>query len=192
MKARICVALMLCAPVVSLRADSVLMQNGDRYNGKVLSVTATNLVFQSEVLGPVSLPRSKVAHVAFETNVVVNPPAVPSSTKSNLAAEISPTLRQLAAHTNLIQQVQERFLSSASPEASAKFSEMLKDLTSGKMTIADLRAQAKDAAEQLRALQRESGESGSSAADLYLSILDRFLGDTNTLEKPKTNSTSPR
>jgi len=201
MRTGICVALILCAVAISSRADSVVMQNGDHYNGKVLTVTASNLVFQSEILGPVLLPRGKVATVSFGTNAARIPAAtkeLPSvsakpspSERSKTNGELSAVLRQLGSHTNLIQKVQEQFLGAASPEASAKFSEMLNDLTSGKMTIADLRAQAKDVANQLRALQRESGEDTSSTADFYLSILDRFLGETGTSPKAGTNSTLP-
>ncbi len=173
------------------------MQNGDRYNGKVLSVTSSNVFFQSDVLGTVTLSRSKVASLGFGTNAVANPASsVLSSTATNHAAlptkaqaddDISAVLRQLGSHTNLIQKVQEQFLGAASPEASAKFTEMLGDLSSGKMTIADLRAQAKDVANQLRALQRESGEDGGFTADLYLSIIDRFLQDTTPPKSAATN-----
>jgi hypothetical protein len=199
MRAKVFAALTLFVVAISLHADLVVMQNGDRYNGKVLTITASNLVFQSEILGPVLLPRVKVANVAFGTNVVVSPTlsarlpqasaTVASSTKTNTSENISATLRQLASHTNLIQKVREQFLGTASPEASAKFGEMLGDLTSGKMTIADLRAQAKDVADQLRLLQRESGEDAGSTAGLYLSILDRFLGETGSANSAPTNST---
>ena len=174
------------------------MQNGDRYNGRVLSVTSSNLVLQSDVLGVVTLSRAKIANVAFGTNVVVNPPTATLSSpapapatmsgRPKAADDISASLRQLGSHTNLIQKVQEQFLGAASPEASAKFTEMLNDLTTGKMTIADLRAQARDVADQLRSLQRESGEDGGFTADLYLSILDRFLQDTTPPKGATTNS----
>ena len=38
-----------------LGADQVQMQNGDRYSGKVLSMTPATVVLQSEVLGKLSL-----------------------------------------------------------------------------------------------------------------------------------------
>lgn len=185
--------MVLCATTLPIQADSVLMQNGDRYSGKVLTVTASNLVLQSDVLGIVTLSRAKIANVAFGTNVVVNhPPQVLSSpvtnqaalaTKTKAADDISASLRQLGAYTNVIEKVQSQFLAAAGPEANEKFGQMLSDLTTGKMTIADLRAQAKDVADQLRALQRESGEDGGITADLYLSILDRFLQDTTPAQR---------
>ena len=193
-----CGAVVLCLAALPTQADSVVMQNGDRYNGRVLSVTSSNLVLQSDVLGVVTLSRAKIANVAFGTNVVVNPPTATLSSpapapatmsgRPKTADDISASLRQLGSHTNLIQKVQEQFLGAASPEASAKFTEMLNDLTTGKMTIADLRAQARDVADQLRSLQRESGEDGGFTADLYLSILDRFLQDTTPPKGATTNS----
>lgn len=197
MRARICSALSFCLFAISLQADSVVMQNGDRYNGKLLSVTSSNVFFQSDVLGTVKLSRSQVVSLAFGTNASVNSFSAAASTtnapvKSNATDELSATLRQLGAYTNLIQKVQSQFLAAAGPEANEKFSQMLNDLTTGKMTIADLRAQAKAVADQLRSLQSEAGEDASGTADLYLSLLDRFLGDTGPAGKTTTNSPAPR
>ena len=198
MRASICAALIICVVVISSRADSVVMQNGDRYNGKVLSVNASNVVFHSDVLGAVTLSRTKVAQVAIGVSSATNQAPVVSSSpatnqtvlpgKTKEADELSATLRQLGAYTNLIQTVQSQFLAAAGPEANAKFSQMLNDLTSGKMNIADLRAQARDVASQLRTLQSEAGEEGGLTADLYLSILDRFLQDTSPPKDAVTNA----
>lgn len=188
MRTRICLALMLCLVASSLRADLVVMQNGDRYTGRVLSATTTNLVLQSDVLGIVTLSRAKVASVAFGTNAVADPPTTSLPAKSNLVADVSASFSQLGAQTNLIQKVRSQFLAAANPEAGAKFTEMLNDLTTGKMTIADLRAQAKEVADQLRALQRESGEDAGFTTGIYLSILDHFLEETSSGGKAATNS----
>jgi hypothetical protein len=48
---------------VSVSADQVEMQNGDRYVGKVLTLNNETLVLQNEVLGTVKLPRVKVAAI---------------------------------------------------------------------------------------------------------------------------------
>jgi hypothetical protein len=90
----------------------------------------------------------------------------------------SPALAQLGASTNLIQQVQKQFLSGAGPEANNKFDELLGGLMSGKLSVDDIRAEAKAAADQLRALQRESGEDAGFATSAYLAILDHFLKET--------------
>jgi hypothetical protein len=51
-----------------LRADQVEMQNGDRYFGRVLSVSADTVTLESELLGKINVPRKKVASLAFGTN----------------------------------------------------------------------------------------------------------------------------
>jgi hypothetical protein len=78
-----------------------------------------------------------------------------------------------------VQQVRAQFLAGASPETNEKFTQMLNDLTTGKMSVGDLQAQARSAATQLRALQKEAGED-SGTIDLYLSVLDGFLKEVDS------------
>ena len=101
-----------------------------------------------------------------------------SAVPANAAPTGSPALRQLGSNTNLIQQVQKQFLGDAGSEANDKFNELLGGLMSGKLSVDDIRAQAKSAADQLRALKREGGEEAGFAVDAYLTILDHFLKDT--------------
>jgi hypothetical protein len=60
--------LLTFAVAPALRADVLEMQNGDRYSGKVLSMSANIIVLNSEVLGRINVPRSKVASMTFGTN----------------------------------------------------------------------------------------------------------------------------
>jgi hypothetical protein len=173
------------------RADQVVMQNGDRYNGKVVSVSATNVVFQSDVLGTVTLSRSKVANLTMGiAPVLTNSVAATPSPKTNGAPELSAALKQLSSQnqSNLVNQVRAQFLATASPEANQKFDQLLNDLGTGRMSIADLRAQARDAANQLRALEKEAGEDSTGTMSLYLSILDSFLAETESATGALTNS----
>lgn len=169
--------------IASLRADQVRMQNGDQYFGQVSILTTNTLLLQSDVLGTVLLPRAKLASITFGSNVSsegiqgtepARAQVAAPATTTNISPEAAASLRKLAAHTNLIQQVQSRFLADAGPEANAKFNELMNGLTSGKLSINDLRVEAKKSVDQLRELQRGSGES-SSSLDTYLSILDHFL-----------------
>src|ERR1700678_3074217 len=48
-----------------LRADQIEMKNGDRYVGTVLSMTADSVVLQSQMLGKVVVPRSKVSLISL-------------------------------------------------------------------------------------------------------------------------------
>jgi len=140
------------------------------------------------VLGTLRLPRAKVAVITLEAGPATISPAPSSPTNgpaqaastapTNAAVKLSPAFAQLGASTNLIQQVQKQFLSGAGPEANDTFNELLGGLMSGKLSVEDIRAQAQSAADQLRALQRESGEESGFAASAYLSILDHFLKET--------------
>ncbi len=106
-------------------------------------------------------------------------------------SEVStPALRGLSGSTNLIQQVQKQFLSGAGDEANNKFNELLGGLMSGKLSVDDIRAEAKSAADQLRALKREGGEEAGFAADAYLAILDHFIKETAP-SGPNTNTAAP-
>ena len=164
------------------------MQNGDRFAGQVLSLNSNTVVLHSEVLGTLRLPRNTVkvitlgpspatatAALSSSTNV----PARPLNPMPLRAATNRPTpLAGLGTSTNLIWQVQKQFLSGAGPEANDKFNELLGGLMSGKLGVEDIRAQAQSAADQLRALQKESGEETGLATSAYLAILDHFLKET--------------
>lgn len=183
-----CAALALFSAVGVLRADQVELQNGDRYVGRVLSLNTNTVVLQSDVLGTLRLPRGKVALITLDPAPTANSPALPSPTNgpahppsaapAKAATNLPPALRGLGASTNLIQQVQKQFLSGAGDDANNKFNELLGGLMSGKLSVQDIRAEAKSAADQLRALKREGGEEAGFTTDTYLAILDHFLKET--------------
>ncbi len=198
-------ALLLLAGIRQLPADQVELQNGDRYVGQVLSLSTNTVVLKSDVLGTLRLPRSKVAAITFGPVQATNSLAVPAGTNAavpkkavaltNAASGGFPALKGMSVPTNLVQQVQQQFLSDAGPEANAKFNELLGGLLGGKLTVSDIRAQARAAADQLRALQRESGEDGGDAAGVYLSILDQFLKETvpaDTATKTPKSAVKPK
>jgi len=183
----------LLLPSLALRldADQVETQNGDRYVGKVLSVNADTLVLQSDVLGTVKLPRAKILHITLGTNSPSHDRRLtatngilltPSATNSN--PELAASVRQLSSNSNLIQQVQSQFLNGAGPEAKAKFDELLGGFLSGKLSVDDIRVEAKTAADQLRSARTELGGDSGAMLDGYLAILDTFLKDT----APSTNT----
>ena len=174
------------------------MQNGDRYVGNVVSLDAEKLLLHSDILGEVRLPRPRVSVIAFGASAATNlarlrlPPNLqlraPSALPTNAAPNDAKLLRQLSQSTNLIRQVQAKFLSDAPPEATDKFNELLGGLMTGKVSVDDIRAQASSAAEQLRALKRESGDQGGWMFDTYLGILDHFLQETRPAGRPATNA----
>jgi hypothetical protein len=194
--------LFLCVCLVSasawLHADQIELQNGDRYVGKVLSLTTNQLILQSDVLGTIKLPREKVAVVTLgpvvatnavrATNLQHEGRATPAGIQTN-SNDLAAAFRQLGTNNSLVQQVQKQFLSDASPEAVSKYNELLNGLMSGQISMDDLRAQAKSAADQLRSLKGETGDQ-TGLLDSYLSILDKFVNETTPTTASKTKGSS--
>src|SRR5436853_2787827 len=70
--AKFCLLATLIGACFRLMADQIEMQNGDRYVGTVLSLNTSTLVLHSEVLGDLTLPRSKVAQINLRP--IISPP----------------------------------------------------------------------------------------------------------------------
>ena len=183
--------------------DVVQMQNGDRYVGKIVAMTNDVVFVQSEVLGLVKVPREKVAAITLGT-ATPQPPATPAATTPPAAAATQQTntvvrvssvpgtnattdfqalLRQQPNSAKLMEQVKSQYLADASPEAQAKFNDMMGGLISGKLTVSDIRREAKSAADQLRALKKELGDQAGDL-DGYLQILDHFLSEPDSSPAP--------
>ena len=192
-----CAAVVLFLATVWLRADQVEMQNGDRYLGKVVSLDTNTLVLRSDVLGTVRLPRGKVALITLGSGATTSFVRAMTATNGLLDAssvrltngitDLSASLRQLGANTNFIQQVQAQFLGAAGLEANAKFNELAGGLMSGKLTVNDIRVEAKSAADQLKELKRDLGEDAGWTLDGYLTILENFLRETAPPSGSATN-----
>lgn len=182
-----------------LRADQVVMQNGDTLNGRVVAMNTNILVLQNDNFGAMELPRSKVANILLGTTMAATPAAPATNAIARAQATASPTnsvpdiadmLRGIRGQTNLIQQVQSQMPGSSSPEAANKFNELLDGLSTGKIDLDGLRAQAQSAADDLRSLTNGMGPDVGEEADGYLSILDHFLQETAPANGSAGNSGS--
>ena len=176
----------------SLRADQVEMQNGDRYFGKVLSMSADTVVLESDVLGRINVPRKKVASLALGTNATA-PKVAPGATQISVSTDhpttassaalvgtnvdLSAAFRNAGANTNFVRQIREQMLA-GSPEAAGKYDELVDGLMTGKLNLNDIRREAKSSADQLRALKHDLGPEAGDSLDVYLNVLDTFLKDT--------------
>lgn len=183
------ILLLIAAP--GLRADVLEMQNGDRYSGKVISVSSDTVVLTNEVLGKITVPRARVVGLLFGTNAVVtrvaDNPAPPVSTNLplvnapaallNTNADLSAALRQLGGNTNFVGQIRQQILA-GNPEAASKYDQMVNGLLSGQVSVSDIRHQAQSAAAQLRELKRELGPDADASLDGYLQVLDGFIKET--------------
>jgi hypothetical protein len=196
--------LFIAAP--RLRADLVEMQNGDRYAGKVLSVSADTVVLESDILGKINVPRKSVAGLAFGTNAAALkaatnpakvsaptnlPTAAPAAALANTNSDLSVAFHRLGSNTNFIAQVRQQMLG-GSPEAAGKFDEMVGGLMTGQLTLNDLRSQAKSYADQLREMKRDLGPEAGDSIDAYLGVLDNFLKETATGPKNVTPVPQPK
>jgi len=202
------VVLLVAFLLPSARADQVEMQNGDRYVGKILSLDPESLTLRSEILGTLKLPRTKVALMALDParldqhqtrTVESNKPPTTASTAPAQGTSARRTqapagvpgaeldLRSLSEDTNMVHEIQNQFLTGAGPAANKKFQDMLNALMSGKMSVGDLRLQAKSAADQVRSLKKDLGEDVGFALDGYLAILDQFVNES----APANTGTEP-
>ncbi len=152
------------------RADIIHLSNGDRYVGTVASVSGQEVLVQSEIVGTLKIPRSKVASIYFGTNL---PPVEGMAPVA--AGKGEPAGRGIALDPKAIEQVKGEFLATATPEANAIFTDMVQGLASGKLSIEDLRSQARDSLKELRELQAEIGEEENPMLSGYVGILERFV-----------------
>lgn len=194
----------LSVSTTSLRADQLQMQNGDRYAGKIVSVTSNSIVFQSDVLGKLTLPRNKVSMLEFTATTpvpvrtsnsapIVRPRMAAASGTPNAAmtnGDVSAALRNLGANTNFIQQVRQQMLTGTTPAVNQKYDEMVNSLMTGQMNVNDLRNQAKASIDQLKKLKQQMGPEADASLDTYLTILQNFVNETEPANPAGSFSTN--
>ena len=205
-----CAFLFAAAIALPARADVLELVNGDQFRGTVLSMTGSNVVFQSESLGRVTLPRDKIARVTFREPAVANPVAKPAAivptnapvrvTGPSLIMEgtnhVGPApapgsaeavlqqMRQNGLDPKLVSQVQQQVFGQANPEAAQKFDDLMGGLMSGAISIPDLRAQAQTSIQQIQDAKQELGPDIGGMFDGYLAILQNFVAETDTNSSP--------
>lgn len=187
---------------VSLRADQLQMSNGDHYAGKILSLSSNSVIFESDVLGKVTLPREKVASMSFGANAATNSPVasrVVTATNRfvHSSTNIAAVLRN-STNSVTIEQIRQQMLTGTSPEANQKYDEMLSGLMSGKLSVNDIRDQAKASIGQINKLKQELGPQADPILDSYLEILQNFVNESEpatqtkpALPPPPTGMTTP-
>jgi hypothetical protein len=200
------------------RADLLVLTNGDTYRGAVVSMDATNIVFQSEIQGRVVLPRNKVGSVtlhqmvsrpvATSKSVVVGaiapsippsanasaPAAAPPVTSGNQADAVVQELRRQGIDPKLIDQVQEQIFGKSSPEAAQKFNELMGGVLTGQLSVDDVRKQAQNSINQIKAAKKDLGGDAGEMLDGYLSILERFVQESasdNSITPAKPTPAKP-
>jgi hypothetical protein len=153
---------------------------------------------QSEVLGRVQISRSNIVSITLGASTSTNPTQFGSVGNSRLLTpaaareSASPDASTPVDQTNLLQSVRKTYLNDAGPEANDKFNELMGGFLSGKLTVDDIRAQAKTAVEEARSLRKDLGEDAGTSLDTYINILDKFLkepaADTNAAVGARSSS----
>jgi hypothetical protein len=177
---------------VANEADQLELVNGDRYIGKVVAVTETNVTLRSEINGLMQLPRDKVTVIAFGDNRVaeapgavdapapVAPPPKPAPKEPAPPKDLAAQIKAQGIDPKSIKQVREQILGAATPEVTSKFNEMVSGLIVGRLSVDDIRAQAKSSVKELQAAKAELGEEFGTVLDGYLNILQGFLSETES------------
>ena len=198
----------VCAPPLVARADVLELTNGDHYTGTIISVTRTNVEFKSEIQGLLKLPRDKVAVMTLQNPSTAKPmPAViqPVSSAPTLVQSNSPSLpagqetamveqmRKQGVDPKIVSQVQEQILGKSSPEATQKFNELLNGYMTGKISVDDIRNQARNAVQDIQNVKKElgGGEAGEML-DGYLAILQQFLRESDPPASAPSGVSSPK
>lgn len=186
------------------KADELDMQNGDRYFGKVVSVSPDAVIMNSEILGKITVPRNKVSCLAFGTNTITLKSIINTNTTqagNNTTTSITNTFlkigdphqdlaaafHSLGAGTNFIRQIRDQLLA-GSPEANSKYDQMINDLLSGRLDMNGLRRQAQASADQIHELKRELGSDAGDSLDGYLQVLEQFLNETANQSSANTGA----
>jgi hypothetical protein len=174
----------LLVATLSLRADQLQMQNGDRYAGHIVSMNSNSIVLESDVLGKLTLPRDKVSSVTLGANT-----ATATATSAKAAAtnvNVAAALRAAGGGSNSIEQVRQQMLTAADPAATQKYNELVGGLMTGRLNVNDIRNEAKNSIEQINRLKRELGPEASDSLDSYLAILQGFVNETESGPTPLT------
>ena len=203
----------LFSPLQAARGDSLELVNGDLYSGTLVSMTASNFVFQSEIQGLVTLPRSKVAKILFREAALpklsssnsahsfsdrptqfslqfTNRSARPANTLARSPNTVVQELRQQGVDPKLVSHVQDQILAKSTPEVSQKFDELLGGLISGSVSLDDIRSQAKSSLQNIQEAKKIMGDDVGGVLDGYLVILQNFLNETDTSPPARNSATN--
>jgi hypothetical protein len=105
---------------------------------------------------------------------------------ANTETSVQDVLKQLkkGGLEKSVQQVEGEFPLLAVPEVKEYFDTTLKGLITGEVSVDNLRKQALDVRKQVKELEKELGPEGVDALKPYMSILDKFIRESEPAKKP--------
>jgi len=175
--------------------ETVILINGDRMHGKVVSLDGDVLSLESTVFGRMRIPRSQLARIEFVEGAD-NGPGLPAESAGisaipHGAGAFSSGLNSASNADPLIQQIQNQFLATASPEANEMYSSMVRDVMSGRLQVPKLKSLAEDTVRQVEDLKADLGDDVGFALDGYLNILKSFIKKAES-ETPSPAESLPK
>lgn len=187
MRLRFVPCVLLALACCAARADVVECDNGDRYNGKVLSMDEKEVKLQNDIAGTITIPRVRIVGIQFRQMQA----RVANRAATNAAAISAQPPTWDAAE---LERIQNEYLATATPEANQMFQQMVQGMQSGQINLGDLRARAAATLRDLRAAQKESGEDAlGGILETYGEVLESFLQQTAAgVRTPAVQSVRPQ
>ena len=185
--------ILLAIPALPARCEILLLNNGDQYRGTVLGMNASNVIFQSEIQGRVFLPRNKVAQIILNeavvakaaTNAAVKPGAgavvmagPPTAAGSPSGDSVTEEMRKQGIDPKIINEIQGEIFGKTSPQAAAKYNELMSGVLTGRLGVQDIRAEAQKTINQVKAMKKDLGDDAGDLLDGYVAILEKFVADS--------------
>ena len=165
--------LLLVSTLPLARADVIECDNGDRYNGKVLSMDAKEVKLQNDISGTLTIPRNRIVGIQLGQT-----PA-PSAPRAAASAPVRDG-QGLQFDAAAIERIQNEYLATATPEANQLFQELVRGVQSGQVPLGDVRTQAATTLKELRAAQKEFGDDAlGGILETYGEVLESFLRQTS-------------
>src|SRR5687768_7864061 len=98
------------------RADLIECDNGDRYNGKVLSMDEKTVKLQNDITGILTIPRQRIVGISFR-------PAQPATAKRTTNSPALAPGKKPEFDAAAVDRIQNELLATATPEANQMFQE---------------------------------------------------------------------
>ena len=182
--------LLVLASAFLARADVIECDNGDRYNGKVLSMDERQVKLQNEITGTLTIPRSRIVSINFRAAQQAT--RLPAASTNRAPSRLPGQKGTLPIDDASIEQVQRELLSTADPAANQMFQEMVRGLQTGQLNLGDIRVKAQETLKELRALQEGLGdEEAAGLLNSYAAILENFVGKTPPVTNPPAVRPAP-
>lgn len=183
-------------------AESVQLRNGDVIQGQVVSLDGQNLVMKSDVLGELTIERSRVKNIHLGTipapfptpmGRVAEPQSVDQqegNENTEPSAELSLPSLKPDNDSQLPNQLPKLLPLLENPDVQKHFQRNLQGILSGELNLEDIRKQARDARDLMRGYEEELGPN-AEIVEGYLDILDRFINEPGLSGLAQPESESP-